>query len=71
MTTYTVTLTPAAVNFNSEGSLDTAILNGSSIQRTAYINVFNGTNQKVVEVADGGTFTDTIETWLTAFPEIS
>lgn len=67
MATHTLTLTPALRNPNSEGSLDTSILNGKSIQRTAYIDVYVGGSRKTVERFDGGTFDDTtIQTTLTA-----
>jgi hypothetical protein len=62
MTTYTLDLSPALVNMSTEGGLDTAILNGNSIQRTGYIEVKNGANRKIVEVRDGDSFNDTMET---------
>ena len=62
MTTYTLKLTPALRNFSTEGGLDTAILNGVSLQRTAYIDVYNGTTRRIVEVRDGQSFNDTMQT---------
>ena len=62
MTTYTLKLTPALRNFTTLGGLDTAILNGVSIQRTGYFDVYNGSNRKIVEVRDGQTFNDTMQT---------
>lgn len=62
MATYTVTLTPSLRNMATEGSMDTAILDGVSIQRTVFLDVFNSANKKVVAVDDGGTFTDVIDT---------
>ena len=62
MSTYNVTLTPANVNLGSEGSLDTSVRNGVSIQRTLHdVRIVNGSNAKVVgRLKDGSTFTDTI-----------
>lgn len=62
MTTYTLDLTPALRNLSTEGGLDTSLLNGVSLQRSGYIEVHNGANRKIVEVMDGGTFNDTMET---------
>ena len=42
-----------------EGSLDTAILNGHSIQRTGYFEVVFGEDKKVVETRDGETIVST------------
>lgn len=63
MANYSLKLTPNIVNLGSEGSLDTSVSGGVSYQRTGYIDVYNSTNRKVVEVVDGETFSDTIETW--------
>ena len=62
MATYTVNLSPTLVNLATEGSLDTAVVNGNSIQRTMHaILVKNNTDYKMVgRLADGGTFTDTV-----------
>lgn len=62
MTTYTLSLTPALRNFTTEGGLDTAILNGVSIQRTGYVDVYNGADRKIVQVADGESFDDVMQT---------
>jgi len=62
MTNYTLNLSPALVNLASEGGLDTSVYNGNSLQRTAYIEVTNGSNRKIVEVSDGGSFNDTMQT---------
>lgn len=60
MTTYRLTLTPALRNVSAEGAMDTSILNGVSVQRTGYIDVFNSSGKrKIVEVVDGASFTDT------------
>jgi len=63
MASYIAVLTPALVNPGTEGSMDEHLVNGKSIQRTAYFEVFSSTNRKIVEVVDGGTFTDTIATF--------
>jgi hypothetical protein len=58
MATYTVGLTPALRNLATEGSLDTAVVNGVSLQRT--VNMITVDNNKVVvNVVDGGSFNDT------------
>lgn len=62
MTTYTLNLTPALRNFTTEGGLDTSLLNGVSLQRTGYIDVYNGTDRKIVQVNDGESFNDTMQT---------
>lgn len=62
MASYTLSLTPALRNFATEGGLDTSILNGVSLQRTGYIDVYNGTDRKIVQVADGETFDDVMQT---------
>jgi len=59
--TYTLTLTPAARNMASEGSLDTSVVNGVSLQRTGYITTSASGNiqaVKVTECGDGTVFTD-------------
>lgn len=61
MTNYTLDLSPALVNAASEGSMDTSLLNGVSLQRTAYIEVVNNSSRKIVVVRDGGTFNDTMQ----------
>mgnify|MGYP003418398137 CR=1 FL=1 len=63
MASYRLKLTPDLVNLGTEGSLDTSVSGGVSYQRTGYIDVYNSTNRKIVEVADGETFTDTMVTW--------
>lgn len=63
MANYQLVLTPQLVAPNTEGSMDTSILNGVSIQRTGYIEVYNSGKRKIVEPKDGGTFTDTIPVW--------
>lgn len=70
MATYTLNLTPALRNLSTEGGLDTAInSNGNSIQRTGYIEVYNNNDRKIVQVADGASFTDTMQV-ITDFPFI-
>jgi hypothetical protein len=63
MANYQFKITPTMINATTEGSLDTSILNGVSIQRTGFIQVYNGTNKKMLELKDGDTFNDTIPTW--------
>ena len=60
---YTVQLTPDEVNVDTEGSLNTSVVNGVSIQRTMNsIIVKNGNNQKVVgKLKDGDTFDTRME----------
>ena len=62
MASYTLDLSPVLVNMASEGSMDTSLLNGVSLQRTGYIEVVNNGDRKVAVVGDGGTFTDTMQT---------
>jgi nitrate reductase NapAB chaperone NapD len=38
------------------------LLNGVSLQRTGYLEVYNSSNRKIVVVNDGETFNDTMET---------
>ena len=63
MTTKTVKLTPYEVNLGTEGSLDTSVTSGVSIQRSIYLDVFNSTNQKIVAAMDGDSIDDTIWVW--------
>jgi hypothetical protein len=62
MANYQVNLTPSLINLGTEGSLDTSIVNGASIQRT-YVDldvVTNSGRKKVGRLKDGETFNDTI-----------
>lgn len=60
--TYTLQLTPALRNLGTEGSLDTSVLNGVSLQRTGYIETVNGDlERKVSEMFDGEDFTDVVQ----------
>ena len=59
---YTVKLTPDLRNLGTEGSLDTSVVNGVSIQRTVYLDVYNGADRKIVQVRDWATFDDTMQT---------
>ena len=65
MADYTVTLTPALINLASEGSLDTSVVDGVSIQRTFNaVTIVNGTNRKVVgRLEDGDTFSDVVSNY--------
>jgi len=47
---------------STEGSMDTSLLNGLSLQRTGYIEVYNGTDRKIVVVNDGETYDDVMQT---------
>ena len=62
MATYTLKLTPTIRPLGTEGNLDTAVVNGASIQRTGFIEVPNGTTRKIVAVKDGVTFDDVMQT---------
>jgi hypothetical protein len=62
MAQYSLKLTPDLVNPASEGSLDTSLVNGVSIQRTANmleVLDLNG-NRKIVSLKDGDTFDDVV-----------
>ena len=71
MATYTVDLTPALVNQNSEGSLDTSVSGGVSAQRTQEcVLVVNGSDRKQLHrLADGETYDDT--SFETVTPDVS
>ena len=61
MATFTLNLTPSLVNLGTEGSLDTAVMSGASVQRTGYVATTvsgNPYSLKVSEMNDGQTFTD-------------
>ena len=62
MTSYTFSCTPALVNANSEGSMDTSVSGGVSYQRTAYLETDNSGDRTMHLVADGGTFNNTLQT---------
>ena len=62
MASYTVQLTPSLINLASEGSLDTSVVRGISIQRTAYVELVNSTGgRKVYEAIDGETIDDVVQ----------
>jgi hypothetical protein len=64
MADYSLKLTPSIRNMDSEGSLDTSILNGESIQRTVNLLevVDDSGNKKVIGVVkDGQPFDDVVE----------
>lgn len=73
MTTYTLKLTPTLRNMSTEGSLDTALVDGVSIQRTGYIEVPTGEDheRKIVEVDDGEEFDDSPMDPLTGQPGVT
>lgn len=64
MATFTAELSPVLVNLGTEGSLDTSVTGGNSLQRTVHgIMVVNTGERKMVgRIADGGSFNDTIGT---------
>lgn len=63
MATYTLALTPALRNLATEGSLDTSVLGGVSLQRTGYIETVDSSgHRKVTEMFDGDVFTDVPQT---------
>ena len=64
MATYTVELSPALVNLGTEGSLDTSVTGGNSIQRSVHGIYFHagGEFKMTGRILDGGTFTDTVAT---------
>lgn len=62
MASYRLKLTSAPHNIAGDGGLDETLVGGYSIQRTGYVDVYNGSNRKIVEVVDGEAFTDTMLT---------
>jgi hypothetical protein len=68
MANFQLKLTPNLVNLGTEGSLDTSVVNGVSIQRTGYIEVVDASDlqaRMVWEINDGVTFNDTLQTLTT------
>jgi hypothetical protein len=63
MSDYTINLSPNLVNMATEGSMDSSLLNGNSVQRTVNgIMVVKGEDRKIVgRIPDGGQFDDIIE----------
>jgi len=63
MASYTAKLTPSLRNYTTEGGLDTAVVNGHSIQRTVnMVLVVDGSDRKMVgNVVDGGSFSDAVQ----------
>ena len=64
MATYIVDLSPALVNLGTEGSLDTSVTGGNSIQRSVHGIYFHadGEFKMTGRISDGGTFTDVLDT---------
>jgi hypothetical protein len=63
MADYSLKLTPAVRNIDSEGSLDTSVVNGESIQRTVNILEVSDEagNKKVIGVLrDGQSFDNVV-----------
>lgn len=78
MASFTVDLTPTPVTFTSEGSLDTSVLNGVSLQRTVEsLFVVNGANEKMLyrlndgEIYDNTTFQTVVYTTPIGNPNFS
>lgn len=63
MTDYTMKVTPTLRHEGTEGGLDTSVVNGVSVQRTGYIEVYNSGKRKIVSKVDGTVFNDTISLW--------
>jgi hypothetical protein len=63
MAEYQVSLTPDVIKIDSEGGLDTSILDGKSIQRTMnLLMITNGEDRKIVgQIKDGEIFNDFIQ----------
>jgi hypothetical protein len=60
MSNYNIKLTPDFIDPTTEGSLDTSILNGKSLQRTFNMyEVDNAGARKMISVKDGDTFNNT------------
>jgi hypothetical protein len=59
---YQTKMTPTLINPGTESSLDAVLVNGHSVQRSALIEVVNGSNRKVIEVHDGEIFDDSVVT---------
>lgn len=58
MANYEINLNPNLVNIDTEGSMDTSLLNGKSIQRTVTgLEIVNNNNRKIVgRLSDGESF---------------
>jgi hypothetical protein len=60
MSNYNIKLTPTFIDPTTEGSLDSSILNGKSLQRTFNMyEVDNAGTRKMISVKDGDTFNNT------------
>jgi hypothetical protein len=60
MSNYNIKLTPTFIDPTTEGSLDSSILNGKSLQRTFNMyEVDNAGSRKMISVKDGDTFNNT------------
>lgn len=70
MASFTVDITPNPVTNTSEGSLDTSVVNGLSLQRTVEsLLVVNGANRKqLYRLADGEVYDNT--TFETVVPNV-
>jgi hypothetical protein len=71
MADFQVKLTPQLVNLGTEGSLDTSVVNGVSIQRTMQdIDVVNGTDRKKVGHLNDGAIFDDVVGGVGSYPDI-
>ena len=63
MTDFNVDLSPDLVNLGTEGSLDSSVMDGSSLQRklTGIMVENNGERKMVGRIDDGGQFNDTVD----------
>lgn len=62
MANYRFRVTPTTyINPTTEGSMDTSLNGGFSIQRTGYIEVYNNGDRKIVVVNDNEAFNDTMQ----------
>jgi len=60
MSNYNIKLTPSFTNPATEGSLDSSLLNGKSLQRTFNMyEINNDGNRKMISAKDGEEFNNT------------
>ena len=63
MAEYRIKLTPDLINLHGEGSQDTAVMDGVSIQRTAYLDVEETGKRKIATGVDGTIFDNHFGYW--------
>ena len=63
MADFIVNLSPDVINMATEGSMDTSLLNGKSLQRTMTgVMIVSGENRKMVgRLVDGGEFNNIVD----------